>query len=845
MKKQVLLLFSLLAISTIANSQRLVLLEHFTQASCGPCASQNPALNALLDQNGIKIVALKYQTSWPGVDPMNAANPTDVQTRVNYYAVNGVPNSVMDGNVYNGSPGGVTQSIINTRNAGSPGVATNVSYVIMSNPAPASDSILITAKVRAVNAIPAGHVLHVAAIEREIEFATAPGSNGEKKFESVMKKMFPSASGTTLPALAAGDSLQFTFKWSLKRANGTPVYYNLGQAAAIAFVQNNSTKEVLGAGYDEPRPWLSIVRPAGQKSVRIKAGNDVSFGFQIISKAESTQNIKLKASVGTLPAGWAAKIVADGIEYSDSASIPLTANSSKDIVLKVSGDNGSLLNKKMSFKVEANSETINPTVKNALDFTAVTPSNILLLDLAGTATARFNQVFTLLQEPACFLNAVESADLDSAGLNANTIGKLFYTTGAAYSGTLGAYRSESFQKYLMTGGKLLIMGQDIGFDVGQGTDPTTAAFFADYMGADYIEDGSATAVTVTKNLDDTLMAPFFPTNQVLSGTGSYPDKLGVSGTAANAKAFLDYSDSDFAGIYNYGDNWKLVYLGFRMESFSTTTAGTTLRNTLFGRINGWFDDNASLSASITGSNGNTICQGTPAILTASPGTSYLWSNGATTATISVTTAGTYFLQTTEPNGSALSSSYIINVTPSPVVSAQPANQTSVYGTTATFTTASTTTGVSWQWQKDTGAGFSDLSEGGQYTGTTTGTLSVSNVSAADNGHIFRCSISKNGCSKNSNAAALSTNAPSAVAGIIENVKLAYPNPAKNRLMVPVTGEVKTIILSDLSGKEVLRQSVSNSIDEQILSIEKLTAGVYQLRLEAPGMASRVQKIVIK
>ena len=844
MKKQVLLLFSLLAISTIANSQRLVLLEHFTQASCGPCASQNPALNALLDQNGIKIVAIKYQTSWPGVDPMNAANPTDVQTRVDYYAVNGVPNSVMDGNVYNGSPGGVTQSIINTRNAGSPGVATNVSYVIMSNPAPASDSILITAKVRAINAIPAGHVLHVAAIEREIEFATAPGSNGEKKFESVMKKMFPSASGTTLPALAAGDSLQFTFKWSLKRANGTPVYYNLGQAATVAFVQNNTTKEVLGAGYDEPRPWLSIVRPAGQKSVRIKGGNDVSFGFQIISKAETTQNIKLKASVGTLPAGWAAKIVADGIEYSDSASIPLTANSSKDIVLKVSGDNGSLLNKKMSFKVEANSETINPTVKNALDFTAVTPSNILLLDLAGTATARFNQVFTLLQEPACFLNAVESADLDSAGLNATNVGKLFYTTGAAYSGTLGAYRSESFQKYLMTGGKLLIMGQDIGYDVGQGTDATTSAFYADYMGAEYIDDGSATAVNVTKNADDTLMAPFFPTNQALSGTGSYPDHLAVSGTAANAKAFLDYSDTDFAGIYNYGDNWKLVYLGFRMEAFSTTAAGNTLRNTLFGRINGWFDDNASLSASITSSN-TTICQGTPATLTASPATSYLWSNGATTATISVTTAGTYFLQTTEPNGTALSNSFTINVTPSPVVSAQPANQTAVYGTTAIFTTASTTTGVSWQWQKDTGAGFSDLSEGGQYTGTTTATLSVSNVSATDNGNIFRCIVSKDGCSKNSNAAALSTNAPSAVAGIIENLKLAYPNPAKNRLMVPVTGEVKTIILSDLSGKEVLRQSVNNSSDEQILSIENLTAGVYQLRLEAPGMASQVQKIVIK
>lgn len=88
--------------------QRLVLLEHFTQASCAPCAVQNPALKVILDANPDKIVAIKYQTSWPGVDPMNAANPTDVAARVQYYTVTGVPNSVMDGNFYKGAPSGVT-----------------------------------------------------------------------------------------------------------------------------------------------------------------------------------------------------------------------------------------------------------------------------------------------------------------------------------------------------------------------------------------------------------------------------------------------------------------------------------------------------------------------------------------------------------------------------------------------------------------------------------------------------------------------------------------------------------------------------------------------------------------
>ena len=49
MKKTFTLLSMMLAGSlAFAQSQRLVLVEAFSQASCGPCAAQNPALNAAL-----------------------------------------------------------------------------------------------------------------------------------------------------------------------------------------------------------------------------------------------------------------------------------------------------------------------------------------------------------------------------------------------------------------------------------------------------------------------------------------------------------------------------------------------------------------------------------------------------------------------------------------------------------------------------------------------------------------------------------------------------------------------------------------------------------------------------
>lgn len=77
--------------------------EHFTQASCGPCASQNPGFEGtILTPNPSIVRHIAYHTSWPGVDEMNAANPTEVANKVTYYNVQGVPDVVLEGNYKQG-----------------------------------------------------------------------------------------------------------------------------------------------------------------------------------------------------------------------------------------------------------------------------------------------------------------------------------------------------------------------------------------------------------------------------------------------------------------------------------------------------------------------------------------------------------------------------------------------------------------------------------------------------------------------------------------------------------------------------------------------------------------------
>lgn len=847
MKKIILSLFSVGLISLGFAQQRLVLLEHFTQASCGPCASQNPALKAVLDANQGKIIAIKYQTSWPGTDPMNAANPTDVQSRVTYYNVSGVPSSRVDGNVYSGSPGGVTSTVINNRYGVASPMVVKVQYNVIDNQAPINDSMVVVAKVRALSAIPAGRILHTVAIERSIDFAVAPGSNGEKKFEYVMKKMFPNGNGTTLPAMAAGDSLSYSFKWSLVRTGGAQVYYDLGQAAAVAFVQNNTTKEVNGAGYDAPRPWLGLQMAPGEKPVKFKSGDEQVFAFQAVSKANINQIFQFKKTVTGLPAGWTTTVEIQGNTFSaDTGSFPIAANAIVPVTVKVNGPNAGNLNKKYNVKIDINSKEILPGTIRTLNFTAITPSNVLLMDLPGTAATRFSSVLTAFSQANVSLTPDEAGNLDNASLTAANVKKIIFSTGASFSGLMPSDRANSFMNYLNSGGKMLVVGQDLGYDIGgAGANDEATQFFSDYLGAEYLSDGTNTAIIAQGQPEDSVIAPFMYSTISLSGTGSYPDELAVSGNAPNAKPFIKYANDNIAAIYNSGPNWKTAFVGFRMEAFGTAGAAATLRNALFGRILGWLDDNATINGTATASGPLSFCQGGSVTLNSASGTSYLWSTGVTTQSITVNASGTFYVQVTTAEGSKLSQALVVVRNTNPTIGNQPQNITKVYGENAVFSVTSTSPGVSFQWQANTGAGFSNISDGGQYSGTATNTVTVSSVTADNNGNQFRCVVSTpEGCTTQTVNAILTTVVTS-VSDLSRAKLLAYPNPVNGTLHIPLKGNETRILMSDMAGKELFTIQSEKGSSGATVSVNHLKPGIYFLQTESREGKSPVQKIVVQ
>ncbi len=242
-KKLSILSFALLcAVVVSAQHQRRVLLEEFTNASCPPCAAQNPAFHAVVDANIQYVTPIKYQTNWPGFDPMNVQTQTDVAPRVTYYGVSGVPNLQQNGILDIFPLTSYTPAMIQTAYNTLTPVTIALSHTLNAT----FDSVFINVAVTSDAALSGNLRLRVAVVEDEINFASAPGSNGETDFYEIMRKMLPNSAGTATGNFTAGETKSYSFAWKLAH------FYDLNEMSVAAFLQDDGTKEVYQSARTEP-----------------------------------------------------------------------------------------------------------------------------------------------------------------------------------------------------------------------------------------------------------------------------------------------------------------------------------------------------------------------------------------------------------------------------------------------------------------------------------------------------------------------------------------------------------------------------------------------------------------
>ncbi len=254
------IMFVLLGTSLFGQVQRKALVESFSNASCPPCAAQNPTFNALLAPNKDKIITVKYQMNWPGFDPMNQQNPDDPNARRSIYNFNAIPYTRLDGELPGpsygggigawtasnaGAPAGYNQAVLNYASARETFVKVTISHEFNED----LNQAFVVASVENTGSsdIDGDNIrLFLALTENQISFPTPPGTTNETTYFSVVRKLLPDAQGTLIE-LPAGVKQEFEFTVDL------PTYlYNLNQIAFVAFVQDMSNFNVHQAEISTP-----------------------------------------------------------------------------------------------------------------------------------------------------------------------------------------------------------------------------------------------------------------------------------------------------------------------------------------------------------------------------------------------------------------------------------------------------------------------------------------------------------------------------------------------------------------------------------------------------------------
>ncbi|MBS1495187.1 MAG: T9SS type A sorting domain-containing protein [Bacteroidetes bacterium] len=236
----------LISVTCIFNTtfagDRTVLVERFTSSTCGPCASNNPTVDAFMNSlTSSQIMGLSFHMNWPspGNDPMYMYNIPDNTTRRTYYNVNAIPQLQMDGILTlepNYSNAQLTNAF-NTRTA----LLSPVTIIVRQTDI-GTDSMQVLVTVYCETAIATPSVtMQVAIMEKLIQYPSPPGTNGETSFHTVMRRMLPNASGITFD-LTPGTRKDYEFR--IKK----DALWNPAQIQAVAYVQT-SNKEVLNSAW--------------------------------------------------------------------------------------------------------------------------------------------------------------------------------------------------------------------------------------------------------------------------------------------------------------------------------------------------------------------------------------------------------------------------------------------------------------------------------------------------------------------------------------------------------------------------------------------------------------------
>jgi hypothetical protein len=557
-----------------SQAKKFVLFEHFTQASCGPCAAQNPAFqDNILAENLGRLHHIAYHTSWPGTDPMYTHNPAESDDRVNYYGVSGVPDMYLDGGVI-GSPGNATQQMVDDAIS-----ATSAIAVLVSETDNGSNRD-VTVEVKTVGTPPTGNlVLRVAVVEKWITYANAPGTNGEKEFPNVFRKMITPMSGDAYTAASQGSSVSFNYNYT-EHAD-----WDNSEIYVIAWIQNESTLEVINSG-SSLDPHGELVN-TGASFMEGSNGSNTSFNGTAGMLLNGSENFMISLS-DNAPSDWSATFTIDGNTYSSSATLMIDNAQAEYLTVDVTpGATPAFAIYTLTITSVDNPQTFSQSVQ----YMVISGVTDLVVNNATAYSDgeeyAWNDLYTGGLEYALNTSHDEMminhfmVGMDQAALGG--VNNIYWNVGWSFP-ALTVEVAQALKDYLDAGGNLLLAGQDIGwaaYDTQFGYGNSEAqSFFTDYMQVQFLNDGGAGNNQYIAVASDSVFGQV-QTSAIADvytpGSGYlFPDEISIIGN--DAKAIFNYTGGvKIGGSRIETNDYKLVYLAAGLEHLDFDVANEIMK----------------------------------------------------------------------------------------------------------------------------------------------------------------------------------------------------------------------------------------------------------------------------
>lgn len=349
------------------------------------------------------------------------------------------------------------------------------------------------------------------------------------------------------------------------------------------------------------------------------------------------------------------------------------------------------------------------------------------------------------------------------------------------------------------------------------------------LGASYIWSNGATTASITVNTSGAYNVTV-TSSRGCTGTATQPVNVTVRPlpappviTANGNTSFCTGGSVELSSSYPSGNTWST---GATTQSITVTNSGTY--TVTYTDANGCSSTSAPVTTSSSASPKPTIsitgmlafCEGGSVTLTASQSDSYLWSNGATTRSINVTSSGNYSVTVTNAdpcNGTGGSDTIRVTVYPKPVAAAT----YDVNGLQVSFTNSSANA-TNYIW--DFGDNRASLQANPTHVYDQPGNYTVALIA------------------ENANCSDTTTFTISVTVGVEEKETFRqvylYPNPASNVFFVKmdINSEIASleIDVQDITGKRV------NTWRQ-----ENVLAGTYVARIDISTLHSGLYFVTIR